>query len=373
MIKLKGNMRNKPCICGSDKTLKKCCWDKLTKEKKDYDELFNKPIKLLHKNYMMEPIFYEEIFGEKTEDVITEFSERSGLNKEMVKSLIINRGEHLPLRIYNLEIGSDFPILFDRDIDKVGNGDYEVITYNNIIQRLTRFCSDTLSDTEVIESIKEPFTTLKDHINFVWDYNKKSNDKLRDSGDYYEIGKKQFPHQTLLWLSQNHENLTDKEFVELFEYGYISGDMTSQTYSYSFLYQHITLSLIEDRKRFNRDFSFFPHLDDTDKQIYKNLPNKVKIYRGVGCEEKPNIENCGLSWSINKNRGIWFGRSGVKHGWLISGEVDKKDIISVFNGRNEYEVLVNPLDVRNKKLKCLHDLDFSKWMEDWNVKKSMVV
>ena len=50
---------------------------------------------------------------------------------------------------------------------------------------------------------------------------------------------------------------------------------------------------------------------------------------------------------------------------------DKKDIISVFNGRKEYEVLVNPLDVRNKKLKCLHDLDFSKWMKDWNVKKSI--
>ena len=58
----------------------------------------------------------------------------------------------------------------------------------------------------------------------------------------------------------------------------------------------------------------------------------------------------GFSWTLDKEKGEWFGSRFFEGGWLIEGMVDKKDIISYFNGRKEQEVIVLPSQVSDIKV-----------------------
>ena len=65
-------------------------------------------------------------------------------------------------------------------------------------------------------------------------------------------------------------------------------------------------------------------------------------------------DNIGLSFTLNKDKAIWFAerfaQAGVSQAILIEAVVKRDDILSIFLNRDEEEVIVNPEDIKIKKI-----------------------
>jgi len=90
-------------------------------------------------------------------------------------------------------------------------------------------------------------------------------------------------------------------------------------------------------------------MNDEEKAVLNNLPNKITIYRGI---RVPVQFDLGVSWSINQTiaekfmlytAGIYFerlmGRNLPPTPSLRTATIDKKDIICYLNLREEQEVI----------------------------------
>jgi len=65
-------------------------------------------------------------------------------------------------------------------------------------------------------------------------------------------------------------------------------------------------------------------------------------------------DNIGLSFTLNKDKAIWFAerfsQAGVSQAILIEAVVKIDDILSIFLNRDEEEVIVNPEDIKIKEI-----------------------
>lgn len=81
------------------------------------------------------------------------------------------------------------------------------------------------------------------------------------------------------------------------------------------------------------------------KLIKMSDEDTVTIYRGV------KVNNyCGLSWTIDKNVAEWFARRFGHNGdkcYIFTGIINKKDILALFNSRNEKEVVCDYRKIKN--------------------------
>lgn len=85
-------------------------------------------------------------------------------------------------------------------------------------------------------------------------------------------------------------------------------------------------------------------LDEEDRAAFDALPDEVEIWRGLDASEG-NPE--GMSWSLDRQKAEWFANrwSASKPGHeaaLYRAKVAKSDILAVFMGRGESEVVVFP-------------------------------
>jgi hypothetical protein len=76
-------------------------------------------------------------------------------------------------------------------------------------------------------------------------------------------------------------------------------------------------------------------MDESEVQLLNSLPEFVKIYRG--CVKGLN-EN-GLSWTLDKAKAKFFANRFSKEGIILEREIPKSEIIAVFLGRGESEVI----------------------------------
>lgn len=86
----------------------------------------------------------------------------------------------------------------------------------------------------------------------------------------------------------------------------------------------------------------------TDHELanLEQMHDTVTVWRGWN---RPRGTRKGWSWTMNQRRGEWFSQRLAQVGstmMLTEGEVNKTDIIAVFHGRNEAEVVVDPQHVR---------------------------
>tara|TARA_R110000824_G_scaffold130932_2_gene292828 strand:+ start:1396 stop:2139 length:744 start_codon:yes stop_codon:yes gene_type:complete len=95
-------------------------------------------------------------------------------------------------------------------------------------------------------------------------------------------------------------------------------------------------------------------LDKDELKLLNSLPNEVKIWRGVKVDDVLDDDNIGLSFTLNKDKAIWFAerfaQAGVSQAILIEAVVKRDDILSIFLNRDEEEVIVNPEDIKIKKI-----------------------
>ena len=112
--------------------------------------------------------------------------------------------------------------------------------------------------------------------------------------------------------------------------------------------------------------------DEYSKKAYKNLPSRVKIYRGICTQDGDTFDNnLGVSWTTNINIAKMFALRFTELGgtaYILESEINKSDIIYFTNKRNVSEVIVEPLylsDYTYEKLGKFEDLTLVKPMPDY--------
>lgn len=84
---------------------------------------------------------------------------------------------------------------------------------------------------------------------------------------------------------------------------------------------------------------------DCDKELFSSLDDCVTIYRGVTDYNRTNIR--ALSWTLNYKTAQWFAGRFDQEGTVYQAAINKKDILAVFTGRNESEIIVDPKRLQN--------------------------
>jgi hypothetical protein len=77
-------------------------------------------------------------------------------------------------------------------------------------------------------------------------------------------------------------------------------------------------------------------MDEQELETLESLDNELVVYRG--CVK--NLNENGLSWTLDKNQAKWFANRFEKDGVVLEKQISKKSIVAYFNGRNEEEVIV---------------------------------
>ena len=85
-------------------------------------------------------------------------------------------------------------------------------------------------------------------------------------------------------------------------------------------------------------------MNEEELNVYKGLPDKVQVYRGVGEKSNPY----GLSWTLSLEQARWFADRysmlGAK-GYVLIATAKKEDILAYFETEKEVIVDVSKLDV----------------------------
>ena len=173
---------------------------------------------------------------------------------------------------------------------------------------------------------------------------------MKDRYDIVEVVPDHLDKEEILpWVINNFYNIEDVEDRHvLLEHGWT----LSESPIHSNLNYEV-MSLITDSNEYHH------MMNEEEKKTLNELPKVVKVYRGILVPEdkEPIIEsNCdndyisiGISWTINKDKGLWFGKRGTDLGiyknhtpYLLESTIKKRYIYCYLNGRKEDEVIVDP-------------------------------
>ncbi len=78
-----------------------------------------------------------------------------------------------------------------------------------------------------------------------------------------------------------------------------------------------------------------------ERKFLNELPDEIIVYRGAGKENRK-----GYSWTIDKEMAKWFATRLRKVGELLTGRIQKSNIIAYISARNEDEIIAIPSDVK---------------------------
>ena len=150
----------------------------------------------------------------------------------------------------------------------------------------------------------------------------------------------------LSWLYENYDLITDERaYYEFLKDAYIQSEFPMSGFDdYDDL---LKLLWYKDYPKLMMDID--------ELGFYSQLPQEITIWRGVRVKEKLDEENIGFSFTLDKDRAIWFAKrflgDGIGTPMLIEAKVDKYDILSVFLNRGEEEVLVSPDNIEIVSIK----------------------
>ena len=139
--------------------------------------------------------------------------------------------------------------------------------------------------------------------------------------------------------------LSDKEYWSLF------GELWSDCEN---LWQYrIYINAIINSDRAGRE----EMMNEDEKLFLSKLPDEFTIYRG-----HQHKNRSGYSWTLSYWQAKWFAnRFQQKRQGVAKAIVNKKDVIAVLLGRNEYEIIVSPSHLKIKKE--TNKMDRPTWME----------
>lgn len=86
-------------------------------------------------------------------------------------------------------------------------------------------------------------------------------------------------------------------------------------------------------------------MDEEEYELFRSLDDVVTIYRGVTSYNAQNVK--ALSWTLNRDTAEWFAHRFGEQGTVYEAQIPKEHICSIFLGRNEAEVIVDPKHLQN--------------------------
>jgi hypothetical protein len=82
-------------------------------------------------------------------------------------------------------------------------------------------------------------------------------------------------------------------------------------------------------------------MNDAEKAKLNELPEVIPVWRGYSGIKQTRLK--GLSWTLNRDKAIWFATRWHKpQARLLTGRIKKKHVYAYFNTRSEEELVVNP-------------------------------
>lgn len=85
-----------------------------------------------------------------------------------------------------------------------------------------------------------------------------------------------------------------------------------------------------------------------ERNLLENLEESVTVYRGVTPYNARNVK--ALSWTLDKSKAEWFAHRFGEKGTVYQARIAKRDILAIFTGRNESEVVLNPKKLEELKV-----------------------
>lgn len=147
--------------------------------------------------------------------------------------------------------------------------------------------------------------------------------------DIYTIIQCIRPEYRLFIFNEIKDLLNDKEYVLALKYAYTktSGINTNES------------KLSTDEVLYLFKNANLKELIGVDYKRYIKLPDIVNIYRGTSCKANYNA----ISWTIDRNRAIWFYKKYKSKGTVYKAKIKKQDIICYLDKSAclEKEVIVN--------------------------------
>lgn len=101
-------------------------------------------------------------------------------------------------------------------------------------------------------------------------------------------------------------------------------------------------NIFEDRAtwaelwRARRD-SKFSAMQIEEQEAFRKLPHQLVLYRGVSADDESFD---GLSWTLSREKAVWFANRRTGAPRLIAASVEKESIHAYFDRRDEREVVV---------------------------------
>lgn len=146
--------------------------------------------------------------------------------------------------------------------------------------------------------------------------------------------------------------MDEKEFAQLLALCWIQTEAPNQDVNVS---QRELVEMFQNAKTEN-----LMNLDECRK--FAELPNELEIYRGVTEKNKDNI--LAMSWTMKRETAEWFAARFQGEGKVYKATIRKEDILAVFLGRNEAEVIVDP-----KNLKDISLCELSPYISENNIQE----
>lgn len=86
-------------------------------------------------------------------------------------------------------------------------------------------------------------------------------------------------------------------------------------------------------------------MTNDEHEFLASLPDQIVVYRG-----HQHINKMGWSWSLSFGKAVFFARRYQKKRFgIVRGIVSKKDIIGYLEGRQEFEIVIDPEHVQQVK------------------------
>ncbi len=86
-------------------------------------------------------------------------------------------------------------------------------------------------------------------------------------------------------------------------------------------------------------------LMDEDYEEFKQLPDKITVYRGVHLQGTAQA----LSWTTDKSKAEWFAKRFGNGGKVYEATINKKDVFAYFPSTGESEIVLNDNKLENVK------------------------
>lgn len=182
-------------------------------------------------------------------------------------------------------------------------------------------------------------------LNKTYEHKKEATEKALENKEYAHyiwLHERPYRMQKLYYLA---EEIPDEEYWEIL--GSVWTD-SENLWQYDHLLDHL-LTLPKKGKE--------KMMDEREHKLLSELPDEFIIYRGHQSKNR-----LGYSWTLSCHTAKWFSqRFYNKKIKVVSGIVSKKDVIALLLGRNEFEIVCHPKNI--KKIKTIKNEERPDWAE----------